>query len=80
MAEIVNLNRFRKARQRAEDSQQAAENRVRFGRSKAERAKDRHAADKTARDHSGKELSTADVTGITEVTGLARKDESEEPA
>ncbi|TDQ83463.1 uncharacterized protein DUF4169 [Dongia mobilis] len=46
MAEIVNLNRFRKTKQRSEAQQRAAENRVRFGRSKAEKASDR---DETAR-------------------------------
>ena len=37
---IVNLNRFRKERRRAEAAAQAKENRVRFGRSKEERAKE----------------------------------------
>jgi hypothetical protein len=36
MAEPINLNRARKAKARAEVKQEAAENRVRFGRSKAE--------------------------------------------
>ncbi|HEX4872763.1 MAG TPA: DUF4169 family protein [Nevskiaceae bacterium] len=40
MAEIVNLNKARKQRQRERDQQQAAENRVRYGRSKAEKALD----------------------------------------
>lgn len=35
--EIVNLRKARKARERAEAEARAAENRVRFGRSKAER-------------------------------------------
>lgn len=44
MAEVVNLNRFRKAKLRAEDERQAAENRVRFGRGKARRkAEDKEA-------------------------------------
>ncbi len=38
MADIVNLNRVRKARARAAASVEAAENRVRFGRTKEERA------------------------------------------
>lgn len=38
MADVVNLNRARKARARAADKAKAAENRVRFGRSKAEKA------------------------------------------
>jgi hypothetical protein len=36
-ADIVNLNKFRKARERAEAERQAEANRVRFGRTKAER-------------------------------------------
>lgn len=37
MSEIVNLNRARKARARTEKERQAADNRARFGRSKAEK-------------------------------------------
>ncbi len=37
MGDVVNLRRARKARDRAAASEQAAENRVRFGRTKAER-------------------------------------------
>lgn len=37
MADIINLNRFRKAKARADDKRQAAENRVVFGRTKAEK-------------------------------------------
>jgi hypothetical protein len=40
MSEIVNLKRHRKRLARAEDEQKAAENRRRFGRSKAEREHD----------------------------------------
>jgi hypothetical protein len=39
MASVVNLNRFRKAKRRAEDERLAAENRAAFGRTKAERQK-----------------------------------------
>lgn len=38
MTETVNLNRVRKERARKESASRAAENRVRFGRSKAEKA------------------------------------------
>ena len=38
MAEPINLNRARKARARAADKTQAQQNRVRFGRPKAEQA------------------------------------------
>ncbi len=37
MADPVNLNRFRKAKRRAERKRQSDENAIRFGRSKAER-------------------------------------------
>ncbi len=47
MAEIVNLNRFRKTSARAQKARNAAENRVRFGRNKAERATDRAEARKS---------------------------------
>ncbi|MEQ1671600.1 MAG: DUF4169 family protein [Hyphomicrobium sp.] len=36
-AEIVNLNKFRKAREKAEDEKRAEQNRVRYGRTKAEK-------------------------------------------
>jgi hypothetical protein len=37
---IVNLNKYKKQRERAEAGRRGAENRVRFGRTKAARAKD----------------------------------------
>jgi hypothetical protein len=37
MAEIVNLNRFRKERERAAKTKTADENRAKFGRTKEER-------------------------------------------
>lgn len=40
MDKVVNLNRFRKTRQRAQDAARAAENRVRHGRTRAERQQD----------------------------------------
>lgn len=56
MAEIVNLNRFRKAKERDSEARQAAENRVRFGRSKVEKENDRRAAERRDQILSGKEL------------------------
>jgi Domain of unknown function (DUF4169) len=44
MAEIVNLNRARKARAKAEAAVQAAANRVKHGRGAAEKANDQRAA------------------------------------
>ena len=37
MAKVTNLNRFRKTRARADKTRQAEENRIRFGRTKADR-------------------------------------------
>ena len=37
MGDVVNLNRFRKARARVEREQKAMENRQKFGRTKAEK-------------------------------------------
>ena len=53
MAEPINLNRARKARARAEDKTQAAENRVRFGRTGAEKAALRAEAERRARELDG---------------------------
>ena len=39
MAEVINLRMARKARQRSDAQQQAAENRAKFGQTKAARAK-----------------------------------------
>jgi hypothetical protein len=56
MAEIVNLNRYRKAKAKAEAKETAADNRVRFGRSKAEKEEAQRLAEKTAKDLDGKQL------------------------
>ncbi|WP_018183495.1 DUF4169 family protein [Kaistia granuli] len=48
-AEIINLNRIRKEKARREKASLAEENRVRFGRTRAERALDRIAAEKARR-------------------------------
>lgn len=56
MAEIVNLNQFRKAKARESDQQQAAENRIRFGRNKGEKENDRRATERRETLLSGKEL------------------------
>jgi hypothetical protein len=39
MGDVVNLNRYRKLKAKAERERRAAENRTRFGASKAERGK-----------------------------------------
>lgn len=60
MAEIVNLNRFKKTKTREADSARAAENRVRFGRSKVEKANDRRERERREQLLAGKELATKD--------------------
>jgi len=49
MAEIVNLRQERRKRERTEASAVAAENRIRHGRTKAERERDRLAAEQSER-------------------------------
>ncbi len=53
MAEPVNLNRFRKQKARAEKKARADANALKFGRSKAEKQRDRSLRDKQARDLDG---------------------------
>lgn len=56
MTEIVNLQRARKERARREREAQADANRRRFGRTKAEKASDRDAENRTTRTLDGKRL------------------------
>jgi hypothetical protein len=53
MSEIVNLNKARKARDRAQAKASAAENRVRFGRSKAATAAEKLEAERARRELDG---------------------------
>lgn len=50
MSEPVNLNRFRKARAKADAKTTAVENRVKFGRTKAEKSLADARREKAARD------------------------------
>ena len=56
MSEIVNLNRFRKSRTRDEAKVQASENRVKYGRTKAEKENDRRAAERREKETAGRKL------------------------
>jgi len=49
MADIINLNSFRKARERDAKDKQAAANRSRFGRTKGEKARDDSEAERKQR-------------------------------
>jgi hypothetical protein len=53
MAEIVSLSRARKARDRQKTRAEADANAVKFGRTRAEKARDEQAADKARRDLDG---------------------------
>ena len=46
MNKPINLNKVRKAKARVEKAQEAAENRVKFGRTKAEKQRDQLARDR----------------------------------
>ncbi|HML09526.1 MAG TPA: DUF4169 family protein [Stellaceae bacterium] len=56
MASVVNLNRFRKGKKRAEAKQRAAENRALYGRSKDERRLAEDERQRAARELDGKKL------------------------
>lgn len=53
MAEIINLRSVRKARAKAEKTSEAQANRVKFGRTKAEKARDKIEAERAARSIDG---------------------------
>jgi hypothetical protein len=53
---IVNLNQYHKKRRRAEADRLAADNRVRFGRSKEERNRDLHKSERSKKEIDGKRL------------------------
>ena len=62
MADIVNLRRFRKARNRAEAEAAADENRRRHGRTKSEKQRDALEADQANRRLDGARLDKSDKT------------------
>lgn len=56
MAELINLNRFRKARTRAEEAKKAEENRSRFGRTKEQKRREETEQAQKSKDLDGKKL------------------------
>ncbi len=60
MAEIVNLRAARKARDRQQAEQKAAENRAKFGRNKAQKQRDRIEAERAARAIDGARIEELD--------------------
>lgn len=57
MGDVVNLRRIKRLRARAAEKQEAAENRIRFGRTGSQRTNDRLKGDREAADLDGKRLS-----------------------
>lgn len=57
MGDVINLNQARKARQRQEKVRQADANRLRYGRSKAEKLRETAEAEKSRRELDGKKKS-----------------------
>jgi hypothetical protein len=60
MAEIINLNKHRKAKARDAHESQSAANRVKYGRTKAEKENDRRAEERSAQLHQDRELDKKD--------------------
>ncbi|WP_085375717.1 DUF4169 family protein [Magnetospirillum sp. ME-1] len=56
MAEVVNLNKVRKARAKVEAEETARNNRVRFGRTRQEKEAARRQEEKVSRDLDGKKF------------------------
>lgn len=56
MAEIVNLNRYRKGKAKLEQQRQADANRIAFGRTKAEKQASRREAERQEQDLDGKKV------------------------
>jgi len=56
MADVINLNRYRKKRARDTARKTAAEHRVRFGRDQGDRIKTQREAEKAAKDLDDKRL------------------------
>ncbi len=60
---VVNLNRFRKKKAREDKAKQADINRIRHGRTQAEKDRERLERDRAARLIEGKRLDVAPVAG-----------------
>jgi hypothetical protein len=56
MGEVINLNQYRKQREKAEKTQRSAGNRLRHGRTREERINARQKSDSQTREFDGKQL------------------------
>ncbi len=61
MSNVINLNKFRKSKQRQDRRVQADENAVKFGQSKTEKSKNISDIEKAKRDLDGHHLSDDDT-------------------
>lgn len=61
-AEIVNLNQYRKSRDKSRKADEAVENRRKFGRTKTERLAEEKSRDSAERDLDGKRLDPENPT------------------
>jgi hypothetical protein len=85
---IVNLNQYRKKRRRAEADRRAADNRVRFGRSKEERSRDLRESERTKKEIDANVSINADDIGagrtlsrfLTELIAVGVKQNYKPPA
>lgn len=66
MGDVISLNRFRKAKERAEAARKAEENRVRHGRTRAEKEGARHEQERQDAALDGKRLEPEDEDGAPE--------------
>ncbi|WP_169568063.1 DUF4169 family protein [Sneathiella limimaris] len=57
MGDVVNLNKFRKAKAKTDKEQQASENRHKFGRTKQEKSLEKQEQDRQKSSLDGKQLS-----------------------
>ena len=56
MGDVVNLNKFRKAKERAERAAVAEQNRRKHGRTKSDKARENAEREKLEREHAGKHI------------------------
>jgi hypothetical protein len=56
MGDVINLNRLRKAKEKAVREAQATANRARYGRTKEQRAREKDEATRTAKDLDSKKI------------------------
>ena len=56
MGDVINLNRFRKAKAKTEREAQAAANRTKYGRTRDERLRQQDEAVRTAKELEGKKI------------------------